>query len=201
MMNEEELEVLDRTRMHAAALNPPKTSEDVKRLYDEHSHLLSIGETRLGFHTFAGITWNEYTGWQSTGLWPVPPKVEICFVCEKELEKTSYDSIAQSYGGGEIRMSFCFGSRFDWLGVRSPIRGGPIHEIDMGEDFGVVSFQNPIGSEPIPEVLKNKNRATRLSACNRIIGSICDDCFEKKAHLLQGYESVEGEKKLQLLVE
>jgi hypothetical protein len=178
----------------------PKTGEDIKRLHDEWLELCEKNETGLGFHTFANISWNDYGGWEATGQWPPPKKVDICVICEKELEPVSYDSIGQPYYGGELKVSFNYGSRYDYMGYQLPVTGPPYTDHDMGEPMGVITSGTFVGTEPREETLNSESRAERLASCHRIIGVICDDCFEKKAHLFRGYQKPD-DVKLQLLVE
>lgn len=179
-----------------------KTAGYIQHLYDEWVSLNEKGETSLGFHRFANITWNEYRGWEETGQWPPPKKVNICIVCEKELEPVDYASVAQPYDGGEIRANFSFGSRYDYIGFRSPVVGPPYTEHDLGEPFGVIKSGQLIGTEPREGSMDAPERANRLAACSHILAVICDDCFEKKAHLFKGYEENEtAKRKLRPVVE
>lgn len=118
-----------------------------------------------------------------------------CFVCEKELKpiQENKESIGQSWGGGQVRLSFSFGSKYDWLGYRLPIHGKLLNKV------GKIPVHEYLGSKPNPKTLSDSDRAVALSSCTNIIGDICDDCFKKKAHLLKGYEQ-NTEKKLDLLV-
>ena len=101
-----------------------------------------------------------------------------CICCEKELEPVSDSSVMQPYNGGEVRVSFHYGSRFDWLGSRTPIRDDEL---------------NIVAHEPRQGVLERENRAERLSGCSHILAVLCDDCFEAKSHLFSGYEKTESE--------
>ena len=93
-----------------------------------------------------------------------------CIFCECSLERACPEDGKETFqpnDGGEVRLVFDFGSRFDSMANRIVI---------------------PDGSGPDPEVLEMPERSTRLSACNRIMGVICDDCFETKSHLFYGFE-------------
>lgn len=122
--------------------------------------------------------------WKLTGI--TDANKEVCFICEKLLLKVSEDAICQSWGGGQVTVSMNFGSRYDWLGARNPI----------GDGKGWLGVE---GSEPSPTVLQHPNRCARLSACNRIIATICDECFEEKAKFFKGYEKKND--KFELLVD
>lgn len=134
-----------------------------------------------------------------------------CIICEQELEDVDPDSIAQPYGGGEVKVSFCYGSRkFDSMGLREgcfvdgheeyvtgKLNGKPIR-------FPQHNWSKPLSDEELQERSEHKGmdlRTVRLSACNRILGVICDECFEKKAHLFQGYEKDGPNEKPRLVVE
>jgi hypothetical protein len=79
-----------------------------------------------------------------------------CVFCERELEPVFEDNQFQAFGGGDLKVSFGFGSRHDHLGQR------PDSEVPL----------------------------ERLLACDVIVGFICDDCFEKKHELFEGYNAV-----------
>jgi hypothetical protein len=185
----------DRKRIQRAREDKtPKTLEYIQQKHAEWLDLSNKGETGLGFPSFADITWNEYTGWESTGQWPPPRKVEICILCEKELEPTSYDTIAQPYDGSEIRIRHCYGSRYDFIGFRNPIHepGFREHVLAVLERREPPPFEQNtpcgvLGSEP-KDIPKDADRVYRLAACSHILAVLCDDCFEKKAHLFKGYE-------------
>ena len=189
----------------AQADKTPKTAEYIKELHDKWLNLRSEGKTNLAFSMFANIDHLDSDGWEATGQWPPPKKVNICIVCETELEPVQYDSIAQPYGGSEIRIHHCFGSRYDFIGFRNPIHEPGFHAhalaILNGEEpppFEQKTSCGIIGSEP-KEIPKEALRVHKLAACSHILGVLCDDCFEKKAHLFKGYE--EKNDKLNLIVD
>lgn len=116
-----------------------------------------------------------------------------CIICETELNSISPENSPQSElnpdNGGIVLFEFGFGSKFDWMGYRNPIRGGPVtiykNFFKKGKDL---HYQDTVDTEPHPERLKSQNRTEQLCACRKIIGVICDSCFEKKSHLFVGYE-------------
>jgi len=111
-----------------------------------------------------------------------------CLICEKGLDPVSKTpkpkAIEQYYYGGDCEISFHYGSRFDWLGFRSP----------------VTKDNKIVGSKPRAEAANSDIRTHRLSSCSDIRFAICDDCFETKSHLFRGYEKNE-DGKLELVVE
>ena len=117
-----------------------------------------------------------------------------CFICEKGLPSVSVDASdpgkpGQSYGGGEVRMTFDYGSRYDWMGSMEPVRGGPSRPMTiLGR---AVEYQDIVDRKPRDGALHHESKAVRLSSCKYIIGDICDDCFESRSHLLKGYEKNE----------
>ena len=131
-----------------------------------------------------------------------------CFICEKGLAEIWPDCIGQVGGGGEVSLSFNYGScRWDTICFREPIHEPGFHEhvaaILSGEippPFEKKSKSGIIGSIP-RKLPADASRAERLATCTHIIGVICDDCFEKKAHLLRGYEQEEEGKKPKLVIE
>jgi len=134
-----------------------------------------------------------------------------CLVCEKELKDVSEDSGStgakppQPYGGGEIRVSFDYGSRYDWMGSRKSESDGSLGKqtIDLGQEYGG-PFEVDIATHsiPYPGIIDNPNynRATKLSCCSSIYAVICDDCFERKASLFVGLEQHYKTKEYEILV-
>lgn len=132
-------------------------------------------------------------------------QVHKCFLCEKVLESVNPDTESfgcpgQSWGGGEARLSFAFGSRYDYIGFREPIRGGPVTKIKLDENGPEFDYQDIIGHKPRIETLTDEPRAIRLASCSHIIADICDECYEAKCHLFKGYEKGEDDN-LKLLVD
>lgn len=120
-----------------------------------------------------------------------------CIICEKELEPVSETSHMQPYGGGEVKVSFHYGSRFDWLGSQRGIEdpNAPVQPDPIAKIFGkksdkmvrVISEEHPGTTEPVDGALNHEKRAIQLTSCSHIYGVMCDDCFEAKAHLFQGF--------------
>ena len=53
--------------------------------------------------------------------------------------------------------------------------------------FGYGSGHDQLGARSIP-MKGDAPRLDKLLSCDRIRAWICDDCFEKKHHLFQGFE-------------
>jgi len=94
-----------------------------------------------------------------------------CICCERVLPSAFDNSIEHPLDGGEVRISFHYGSRYDHLGYRT-------------------SDRTALTTKP-----------EQLASCHKIFGVICDDCFEKKAELLRGYDEIRPKEKLQLAVQ
>ncbi len=81
--------------------------------------------------------------------------------------QNDYDDGPRPDAGGAVNISFGYGSKFDHIAY------------------------------PEPHFCPEENRAFQLACCPNIWGAACDECFEKKAHLFQGYgESEEIDPKL-----
>lgn len=178
-----------------------KTSDQVAALQKEWQDKSNNGHTRLAFAQYAGLEWIDIEGWEETGLWPPPRRFFVCICCEKELEPVSYTSTAQPYDGGEVAVSFHYGSRYDHIGFTQPVIDPPYTEHDLGPEIGVVRSGQLVTTEPYPGVMDLPERENRLAACHAVLGVICDDCFQKKAPLFKGYMRNPETKKLTLVVE
>lgn len=133
------------------------------------------------------------------------PPIYKCFVCEKDLESVSEDAIGQVHGGGEVRLSFDYGSRkWDCIAFRESVHEEGFLEhvqaVLQGQPSDFQSKTGPIGSRPRDQD-QVASRASKLASCTHIIGVICDECFEAKSHLLRGFEKDQTERKPKLVVE
>lgn len=87
-----------------------------------------------------------------------------CIFCEKDM--TGIADTFQPDDGGEVRINFSYGSRHD-------------QELDMkGCGFHIHHV-----------IELSETRLQKLLCCEKIVGYVCDDCFEKKQHLFSGYET------------
>lgn len=114
-----------------------------------------------------------------------------CIICERELIPVfeGREDNEQYRDAGEIKVTFDYGSAYDWMGHMEPVRDGFPHSVKIGDHE--VEIQDIIGRKPSEAALNSKNRAKQLASCNRIAGQICDSCFEAKAHLFRGYQDRE----------
>lgn len=99
-----------------------------------------------------------------------------CIFCEKELpaNQGSKESNFQPENGGEVRVSFHYGSKYDYIGYQSPVLEPYSHK-------------------------NHSDRSVRLAGCSHIMGVICDSCFRAKSHLFQGWNE-KPDKSLEKLV-
>ena len=124
-----------------------------------------------------------------------------CFICERDMAYEGAASSAAVYDGGTVEITFGFGSRkFDYVGgFRKPVYAGTV-EMEFNGKIVDVPYTDG-DSVPNDEILQNGNKAERLACCSKSIGYICDECFEKKSHLLGGWEYNKETNKYDLLVD
>ena len=121
-----------------------------------------------------------------------------CIFCEQELKNVDEDSIAQPYGGGEVKIRFDYGSRkWDCLSIREQCSVDGHNETrrctlrGKVADIPMHNWSRPISDEQLEKRAESRKidpRTMKLAACTHKLGVICDDCFEKKAYLFQGFE-------------
>lgn len=137
------------------------------------------------------------------------PKSAPCLICEKLLEPVSDTSQEQPYGGGEISVNFCYGSRkYDHIVFREQVLEPGYNQHMMKRMKGEPSDWKPtkskdgiMGCKPVDSMINHEDRDMRLASCYRVKSIICDDCFKEKSHLFRGYEKIEDNGKLELIVE
>lgn len=110
-----------------------------------------------------------------------------CFVCEKDMEYHGPSTSAAVYHGGTVQISFGYGSRkYDCICYCEPIESCETVDLfDNGLMVPVVKSSDDL--QPKQQVLQNGSRPERLACCPNIVGYICDECFEKKSHLVGGW--------------
>jgi hypothetical protein len=115
----------------------------------------------------------------------------VCIFCEKSLDRVGPESgreCFQPQHGGEVKIIFDYGSRYDWMGSRESTSSSEARMVEVDLGLGPIMVPESDGSKPRQESLDSSKRAERLSSCNHIVGVICDDCFEAKSHLFYGFE-------------
>ena len=79
-----------------------------------------------------------------------------CLICQKNIVFSHEEH--NSFEGGDVVISFGYGSRYDQMGWRE-----------------------------LAEVRNAGGSLQPLLSCDKIYARICDDCFEKVAPLMEGY--------------
>lgn len=103
------------------------------------------------------------------------------------MEYNGSSTSAAVYDGGTVQISFGYGSRkYDCICYSEPTESCKTVDI-FGDGHMIPAVESSDDLQPKQDILQNGSRPERLACCPNIVGYICDECFEKKSHLVGGW--------------